>query len=201
MTDAEQVACDALRSAGLDELADNLEWAKAALHHRDAVHAALLAVDNEFGHCDGRHSYTAKPCDGDNRTVTHDRLCPKGAALRAMSLATDGQWAAMELETAHAEAHERMRATPSLLGEWAQRQPGTLFGVDPRLSALSDWGLNDVVTGAMPRTVAGRLDQAAELVRLGTVTPEDYLRVVGVDDGASPSVDAYWAGTLRDLKK
>ena len=50
-------------------------------------------------------------------------------------------------------------------------------------------------------TVAGRLDQAAELVRLGTVTPEDYLRVVGVDDGASPSVDAYWAGTLRDLKK
>lgn len=43
------------------------------------------------------------------------------------------------------------------------------------------WGLNDVVTGAMPRTVAGRLDQAAELVRLGTVTPEDYLRVVSGD--------------------
>ena len=43
MTDAEQVACDALRSAGLDELADNLEWAKAAVIKKlndDAMKAA-----------------------------------------------------------------------------------------------------------------------------------------------------------------
>lgn len=139
MTDAEQVACDALRMAGLGEVADDLEWAKSALRHRDAVHAALLAVDNEFGHCDGRHEFGAKPCDGDNRTVTHDRLCPKGSALRALSLATDGQWAAMELEAAHGEAlrTERLRATPSPLGEWAQR-PGQLFDLDPN-AELARW--------------------------------------------------------------
>jgi len=45
MTDAEQVACDALRSAGLDELADNLDMAKELVSNH--LRAEVLRATSE----------------------------------------------------------------------------------------------------------------------------------------------------------
>ena len=168
MTDKEQVACDALRSAGLDELADNLAFAREAVKFQTVVREL---VETQCG------------CEA-GRNFLHDRTCPLVPLL-----ATQPGW----LEAEYLDAEKRARAEEGYRD--MTQQPTLDRALLSRLERAAFYNT------PVPVTVAGRLDQAAELVRLGTVTPEDYLRVVGVDDGASPSVDAYWAGTLRDLKK
>ena len=60
MTDAEQVACDALRSAGLDELADNLEWLKQAAALRSYITEALeVDAEESCAACGAMAGYTA----------------------------------------------------------------------------------------------------------------------------------------------
>lgn len=140
MTAAEQVACDALRSAGLDELADNLEWLKQAAALRSYI-TEVLEVDAEesCAACGAMAGYTA-----------HNRGCSLVPLF-----STQPGWIEAQVEVAHAEALRN--PWPSLLGEVP-----------------------------LPRTVAGRLDQAAELVRAGHVNVDDYLRVVG---GDTPSLE------------
>jgi hypothetical protein len=141
MTDAEHVACDALRMAGLKEVADNLEFAREAVRLRKDL-IEMLERDAE-GYC--------AACGVDAELESHQMSC------RLVPLfATQDGWSAVEIERAHDEAlrQELLRTTPSPLGEWVQQQPGQLFGLDP-----ATWRLNDVVTGA-PHTPAGRLEQA-----------------------------------------
>ena len=137
MTDAEQVACDALRSAGLDELADNLAFAREAVKLRTVLTVALES------YCD---------CGDGGRVGVHDRDC---SSVPLLALQPGWDWA--EHENAVDAAHNiEMRRRAARLGEWAQRQPGRLFGLD-----AATWGLNDVVTGT-----EGEPTQADILARL-----------------------------------
>lgn len=156
MTPAEQVACDALRSAGLDELADNLAFAREAVKVRATIIKAVTFIGESCDSCISCGSESHEP---------HDRDCTMLPLLSTQPNFAEDQ---LRLAWERACAIERTRA-PSDMADAAA------------YAMRHAWGLNDVVTGAMPRTVAGRLDQAAELVRLGTVTPEDYLRVVSGD--------------------
>lgn len=85
-----EVAKDAVRSAGLEELADALEWAAAAVKHRSTLlSAARWAATADGGECP----------DCGHRSV-HDRKCPTAEALHAL----DQQWSRDEVESAHHEA-------------------------------------------------------------------------------------------------
>lgn len=100
MTEAEQVVCDALRSAGLDEVADNLAFAREAVRLRVNVTEMLECdVDGCCAAC-GVHAESEAhrlPC----------RLVPL--------FATKEGWAAEEVERAHDEAlrTERLRVPPT----------------------------------------------------------------------------------------
>lgn len=118
MTPAEQVACDALRSAGLDELADNLAFAREAVKVRERIMEDLTCdVDGCCTGC-GVFSYAA-----------HRKSCRLWGLLNS-----DPAWLPAEIERAHKEALQTLfnvDSAPSLLGEWAQRQTGMLFASDP----------------------------------------------------------------------
>lgn len=85
-----EVARDAVRSAGLEELADNLEWAAAAVKHRDTLLSAArwAATDSEA------------PCPDCGDYNLHARECPTANALHAL----DPEWSRQQVEAAHADA-------------------------------------------------------------------------------------------------
>lgn len=164
MTDAEQVACDALRMAGLGELADNLAFAREAVRLRADL-VEMLECDTE-GYCGA--------CGVHAESESHRLSC------RLVPLfATREGWAVEEVERAHGEAlrQERMRSTPSPLGEWAQRE-GTLFNIDPS-AELARWlpvttledlrrnvpGIVGRADAHFRRTAQGRLAMAQSLVQ------------------------------------
>ena len=125
MTDAEQVACDALRMAGIGAVADNLEFAREAVKVKASITNAL-AMRWGDGCCEGCGVYSA--------TQAHLPGC-RFAAL----FASDPAWTRKQINLAHAEA----------LHTSTHGEPGTLFGPVPTLNELrAAWGLNDVVTGA-----------------------------------------------------
>lgn len=88
MTDATEVARDALRMAGLGELAEHLEWAVRSVAHRrairDAVATAVMIADD----CTARW--------------VHDRSCSTANALHAV----DPAWSRAEVDECHAAALE-----------------------------------------------------------------------------------------------
>ena len=102
MTDAEQVACDALRMAGLGEVADNLEFAREAVRLRKDL-IEMLECDTEV--------YCAA-CGVHAESESHRMSC----RLVALFATQDGWWSA-EIERAHGEAlrQEQMRARPTPL--------------------------------------------------------------------------------------
>ncbi len=134
MTEAEQVACDALRMAGLGEVADNLAWVREAARLREYIDETLQC-DVE-GYC--------ASCGVHAESESHRLSC------RLVSLyATREGWQAEEIVRAHDEAlrQERIGNTRSPMGEWAQRQePSSLFGIDP--TTFSRWAGEVVLLGS-----------------------------------------------------
>ena len=118
MTEAEQVACDALRMAGLGEVADNLAWVKAATALCAYITETLESdTDDCCAACGAMAGYTA-----------HNRGC----SLLPLFETRPG-WAEAQVEVAHEEAlrMEQQRRVPSALGRWAQGQPGEMFTINP----------------------------------------------------------------------
>jgi hypothetical protein len=85
-----EVARDAVRSAGLEELADALEWAAAAVRHRATLLSAARWAAGES---------TERCVDCGHRSV-HGRKCPTAEALHAL----DAQWSCEEVNSAHGGA-------------------------------------------------------------------------------------------------
>lgn len=157
MTEAEQVACDALRAAGLDELADNLEWALEAVRLRVVVTEMLEC--NVEGYC--------AACGVHAESESHRMSC------RLLPLfATKKGWAAEELERAHGEAlrQSRLRAAP--------QRVEAVFGVDATSYAV--WRGDG---RPIPQTPAGRI-AVSDFVKNGAVIgfrPSDFLGVAPTD--------------------
>lgn len=83
-----EVARDAVRAALGDELADALEWAAAAVKHRDTL---LFATTEQAGwSADERCTYC-------NSEWAHDASCDVAAALHAL----DPEWSRAEVASAH----------------------------------------------------------------------------------------------------
>ena len=102
MTEAEQVACDALRSAGLDDVADNLAFAREAVKVRATILKAVTFIGESFDAC------ISCGVSGDNG-VPHDRDC---SMLPLLS--TQPEFWPNQIGLAHESAllAERQRATP-----------------------------------------------------------------------------------------
>lgn len=94
MTDAEQVACDALRMAGLGEVADNLEFAREAVRNRVRILNRL--------------EYGGHGCDECNTDDVHHRECKLIPLLE-----TQPEFWPNQIELAHDMAL-RMTAPPML---------------------------------------------------------------------------------------
>ena len=91
-----EVARDAVRAALGDELADALEWAAAAVKHREQV---LFAMTEHAGWSAGeRCAYCASE-------LVHDIDCTVATALHAL----DPEWNRREVELAHEAALEMAR--------------------------------------------------------------------------------------------
>lgn len=116
MTEAEQVACDALRAAGLDELADNLAFAREAVRLRADV-TEMLECDTE-GYC--------AACGVHAESESHRLSC------RLVPLfATKEGWVAEEIERAHDEAlrQERLRGDrATIITDYTHRIVESDFG-------------------------------------------------------------------------
>lgn len=87
-----EVARDAVRQAGLEELADALEWAAAAVRHRATLLSAArwAATDSEA------------PCPDCGDYNLHARECPTANMLHAL----DSEWSRGQVEAAHADAQQ-----------------------------------------------------------------------------------------------
>lgn len=127
MTDAEQVACDALRSAGLDELADNLAFAREAVKVRATIIKAVTFIGESFDSCISCAAEGHEP---------HDRNCTMLPLLSTQPNFAEDQ---LRLAWERACATERGLYLPPL-GEWQLRT--RQYGLDP-----ATWRLNDVVQG------------------------------------------------------
>lgn len=89
-----EVARDAVRSAGLEELADALEWAAAAVKHRDGLMKA--AVEWFLNDAD---------CPECGCRSVHHRTCEVALAFHAL----DKGWSHDEIERAHVAAWDTLR--------------------------------------------------------------------------------------------
>lgn len=95
-----EVARDAVRSAGLEELADALEWAAAAVKHRRAL---MFAAVDWF--------LSEAPCPECGHRSVHNASCETAAALHALS----PDWSREELISAHSAALNTLRAVRGLI--------------------------------------------------------------------------------------
>ena len=86
-----EVARDAVRAALGDELADALEWAAAAVRHRETLLSAARWAATEGG-----------PCADCGSAYVHDAKCPTAAMAHAL----DSEWSAAEVNAAHGFAFE-----------------------------------------------------------------------------------------------
>ena len=125
-----EVARDAVRSAGLEELADNLEWAAAAVKHRKILLEAArhtAATEARYG---GEGFYPCIVCG----EAPHRRDCEAATALHAL----DPEWSREEVERAHVAAWDTLRPVRGL----------RLHTIDsPTHRALND-ALNDAILGS-----------------------------------------------------
>lgn len=106
-----EVARDAVRSAGLEELADALEWAAAAVKHRATLlSAARWAAggrwmgDEWVVRCSNCSGADADPDEA--VAIPHDVDCPMAEMLHAL----DPDWSREELISAHSAALNTLRA-------------------------------------------------------------------------------------------
>ena len=132
MTDAEQVACDALRSAGLDELADNLAFAREAVRLRAWL---PLNLQDSDGDCRGCGEYFDR---------AHLRTCGV-----VPMLATQSGWLEAERNRAHAEA---IRENEWLHQPAAQLAPGVTVASSPLVPNGEVWAYQADLSRWLPTT-------------------------------------------------
>lgn len=156
MTDAEQVACDALRMAGLGELADNLEFAREAVRVREYI-IERLESDVE-GYC--------VSCGVHAESESHRMSCRLVAVF-----ATQDGWQLAEIERAHGEAlrQSQLRREPLFRVDPASLEAGVTYAgsgsrltVSPGVLAAYNREYRPV---SLPESVAQRLQREWDAIR------------------------------------
>jgi hypothetical protein len=143
VNDLLEVARDAVRTALGDDVADALEWAAAAVKHRETLLSAARWAATEGGHCPDCGS-----------AYVHDTKCPTAAMLHAL----DPEWSRAEVNAAHESALAAMQYRRGLMLADLRRFDS---------ADAAAYAMENITAAQAAARRAERLRSAAELLATG----------------------------------